>query len=98
MAESAEFKVIDNKSLNRFEVVIDGKSAYLQYLLGKDTISLPHTFTPESLRGRGIASAVTKFALEYAKEHKLQVIVGCSFVGLYIQDHPEYEPLLLKQN
>ena len=94
----AEFKVIDNKSLNRFEIVIDGKSAYLQYVLGKDTISLPHTFTPESLRGKGLASAVTKFALDYAREHKLQVIVGCSFVGIYIQDHPEYEPLLLKQN
>jgi len=94
MAESVEFQVNDNKLLRRFEVNIDDKSAYLQYVLGKDTISLPHTFTPESLRGRGIASAVTKFALDYASKNRLQVIVGCSFVAEYIKLHPEYEPLV----
>jgi predicted GNAT family acetyltransferase len=93
----AEFQVDNNGSLSRFEVNIDDESAYLKYVLGKNTISLPHTFTPESLRERGIASTVTRFALDYAKEKRLQVIAGCSFVALYVQQHPEYEPLLLKQ-
>ena len=94
MNESSELQVNNNHLLSRFEVNIDGKSAFLQYVLGEGTISLTHTYTPEALRGKGIASAVTKFALDYAKEKKLQVIVGCSFVGEYIKLHPEYKPLL----
>jgi predicted GNAT family acetyltransferase len=94
MNESLEYQVNNNKLLSRFEVNMEGKSAFLQYVLGKGTISLIHTYTPEELRGKGIASAVVKVALDYAKEEKLKVIVGCSFVGEYIKLHPEYKPLL----
>jgi predicted GNAT family acetyltransferase len=94
MSESLELQVNNNKLLSRFEVNMEGRSAFLQYVLGKDTISLTHTYTPEALRGRGIASAVVKVALDYAKENKLKVIIGCSFVGEYINLHPEYKPLV----
>ncbi len=89
MAENIQ--VTHNKAMHRFETEVDGKTAYLQYVLEDDRISLTHTFTPELLRGKGIASAVTKFALDYAKENKLHVVAGCSFVAEYITHHPEYK-------
>ncbi len=90
----ADIQVTHNKEMHRFEAEVEGKTAYLQYALRGNTISMDHTFTPDSLRGRGIASVVTKFALDYAKENKLQVIPGCSFVAEYIINHPEYKPLV----
>jgi len=53
-----------------------------------------HTFVPESLEGRGLASALAKFALEYAKGKNLQVIVYCPFVATYLKRHPEYNFLV----
>ncbi len=94
MAEATEVHVIDNTALSRFETQIHDEFAYLQYTLGKDNIALNHSYTSVSLRGKGIASALAKFALENAKEKGLQVIVHCPFVAAYLKRHPEYEPLL----
>ena len=52
------------------------------------------TYTPEELRGRGIASAVVRGALEYAREHHCRVVPTCWFVKGYIQRHPEYTGLV----
>lgn len=94
MAEVTNFNISHNKAMHRFETEIDGKIAYLRYVMEGDSISFVHTFTPDALRGKGIASAVVKFGLNYAKENKLRVIIGCSFVAEYIKLHPEYQALL----
>ena len=55
-----------------------------------------HTFVPDSLSGKGLASALAHYALEYAKERQLKIIVYCPFVGVYIKKHPEYNILVNK--
>jgi len=50
-----------------------------------------HTWVPQELEGRGIASALAEFALNYAKENELQTVVYCPFVKAYIQKHPEWQ-------
>ena len=89
--------IINNTERNRFETEIDGEFAYVEYRFYKDDMALMHTFVPDPARGKGISSALAKFALEYVKEKKINLIVYCPFIAKYIKQHPEYESLIDKQ-
>ncbi len=89
--------IINNIKLSRFETKINGEFAYVDYRFYKDDIALMHTFVPEVGRGKGISSALAKFALEYVKEQNLKLIVYCPIIAKYIKLHPEYEALIDKQ-
>ena len=39
-------------------------------------------------------SRLAKTALEYAREHRHQVIPACVFMKVYIRRHPEYKELI----
>ncbi len=70
-----------------FELERDGHIATLAYTLSGDVLALLETEVPESLRGSGIAGMLAKTALEYAREHHLQVDVVCPFVAGYLGTH-----------
>ena len=78
----------------RFEVHAEGKTAFLSYRRDGDRLVLIHTEVPESLRDRGIGGRLARFALDYAKREGLGVVPRCPFVKTYIQEHPEYLPLV----
>lgn len=66
---------------HQFETTVDGHRAYLAYMdLGKQTLDIYRTFVPDSLRGRGIAAALTEHALQYADRMGYSVIPSCSYV------------------
>jgi len=87
-------EVINNKEAGHFEVTVDGKVAYEQYMQSGDTITFIHSYTPPELRGKGIAGELAKFSLEYAKANNLKVIVKCPYITGYLEKHPEYKTLL----
>ncbi|MDP4220393.1 MAG: GNAT family N-acetyltransferase [Bacteroidota bacterium] len=87
--------IIHNPVRSRFEAEIKGEAAVLEYEFVNGAMALIHTFVPPKHRHQGIAFALIKFALEYARAKDLKVIPGCSSVVLYIEQHPEYEALLL---
>lgn len=71
---------------HQFETTVDGHRAYLAYMdLGKQTLDIYRTFVPDSLRGRGIAAALTEHALQYADRMGYSVIPSCSYVERYIE-------------
>ena len=73
---------------HHFEIIIDGHRAYLTYMdLGKQTLDFYRTFVPDALRGRGIAAALTKQALDYADSIGYSVIPSCSYVERYMELH-----------
>ncbi|MFZ3263652.1 MAG: GNAT family N-acetyltransferase [Terriglobales bacterium] len=80
----------------RFELERDGQVAALDYTLAGEVLALLETEVPESLRGTGIAGALARTALDYAREHHLQVDVICPFVAGYLKTHPEYSDLVLR--
>jgi len=86
--------VINNLENQQFQAKVHEELAYLEYRWLKEDLALMHTYVPESLEGKGLASALAKFALEYAMEKKLQVIVYCPFVATYLKRHPEYNILV----
>jgi predicted GNAT family acetyltransferase len=95
---SLQNPIVNNKKLSRFETAINEEFAYVEYRFYKDDIVLMHTFVPEFASGKGIASALAKFVLEYVKDQKLKLKVYCPVISKYIKNHPEYESLIDRAN
>lgn len=90
-----DIEVKHDRENHMFVAHIDGKEAYLRYLLvGSGTADFIKTYVPYELRGRGIAGKVVEAALKYAKENQLKVIPSCSYVETYIERHKEYADLV----
>jgi predicted GNAT family acetyltransferase len=84
---ASELAVRDHHEVNRFEAVVDGQVAFLQYEKRPDAFVLLHTEVPESLRGKGIASQLAKVGLQSARESGLPIVVHCPFVRAYLRKH-----------
>jgi predicted GNAT family acetyltransferase len=87
-------EVVNNESSRRFEVSVDGHTAFLQYARAGSRIDLIHTSVPPELGGKGLGGVLAKAALEHAREASLTVTATCPFVKSYLERHPEYKPLL----
>ena len=85
--------VRDNKAQSRFELDVDGVVAFANYRLTPSAVIITHTETPQSLRGRGIASELVKGALELIRADGHKVIAGCGFVVDYLRKNPEFADL-----
>ncbi|NQD81196.1 N-acetyltransferase [Pseudomonas seleniipraecipitans] len=82
---SEPFTIHHDVAGHQFETTVDGDRAYLAYMdLGKQTLDIYRTFVPNSLRGRGIAAALTETALDYAERMGYTVIPSCSYVERYM--------------
>lgn len=80
---------------HRFVVDLPEGEARLAYRMTSDSVmDMTSTFVPTAARGRGAAAALTEAALRYAREHQLQVVPTCWYVGDFIDAHREYEALL----
>jgi uncharacterized protein len=86
--------VRDNRTRSRFELDVEGGTAFANYRLTPQAIIITHTETPRSLRGRGIASELVRGALELIRADGHKVIAGCGFVADYLRKHPEYADLV----
>jgi uncharacterized protein len=91
-----EIQVSNNLKRSQFEVIEEGETAFLQYRFHEGAIWLMHTEVPKKLEGRGIASALAHFGLEWAKENKMKAKVLCPFVAVYLKRHPEYNEYIIK--
>ena len=90
----ADVDVINNTEAHRFEVTLGGDVAFAEYNLVEHGIILPHTVVPEAFEGKGVGSALAKFALGYAREQGLKVIPTCPFIAGYISKHPEWHDIV----
>ncbi len=87
------YEVQHNVEKSRYEVTVEGRVSVLNYRRHGNRITFTHAGVPPALEGRGIASAMTRFALDEAKANGYQVRALCSFVQSYIDRHPEYQAL-----
>lgn len=86
--------LIDNTEENRLELPLNGQPAFIEYILGKDRITLTHTEVPEEVEGQGVGGRLVKAALLNARERHLKVVPMCRFVAEYIRRHDEYRDLV----
>jgi predicted GNAT family acetyltransferase len=83
-------RVTDNLAARRFELVIDGEMAVLNYERRGNALVFVHTEVPAVLRGRGVAEALVKAGLEAAQRQGLRIVPVCPFVRAFLRKHPEY--------
>lgn len=92
----ANLNITNNEEQQQFEYREGDVLATLTYRFYKKDIAFMHTEVPESLAGKGIASALAAAAFEYARNIRKKVMVYCPFVGAYIKRHPELREQLDK--
>lgn len=83
-----DYEVMHNETENRFEVEVEGLLSVIEYTIAGNVIDIYHTGVPKELSGRGIAAALAKAVLEFAKNENLEVQPSCSYVKAYIERHP----------
>jgi len=87
--------LIDNAAASRFEMPVEGHTAFVTYRRGSDgVISLNHAEVPRVLEGRGVGSKLVGATLDHVRGEGLKVIPGCSFVRAFIERNAEYADLL----
>jgi uncharacterized protein len=87
-------EVHDNTAARRFELQLDGATAFVAYQKSENAVRLIHTEVPEALSGRGVGSRLAKGTLELLRKSGTQVIAECSFVAEYVKKHPEFQDIL----
>lgn len=87
--------VRNNPAQQRFELDVEGHTAFAYYVLEPGTITFTHTEVPPELGGRGIGSQIARGALDAARAQGLKVVAKCPFISAYIAKHPAYGDLLL---
>lgn len=90
----SDLPVAHNAERSRFEAVVDGETAVLDYRLDGDVIAFTHTEVPPAAQDRGVGSALAHAALDYAEAHGLRVRPLCAFVAAFIREHDEYQHLV----
>jgi predicted GNAT family acetyltransferase len=87
-------EVRDNEKLNRYELTVDGKTAFSEYHLSDGMITFMHTEVPNEFRGKGVGSKLVRGELEAVRKRGLKVIARCPFVTAYIREHAEFQDLV----
>jgi predicted GNAT family acetyltransferase len=89
-------ELTDNSARGRFEMVVDGVTAYVTYARHGDRLTLVHTEVPKALGGRGIGSSLATAVLEEVRRRGLRVAVECEFLEAFIKRHPEFADLVVE--
>lgn len=80
---------------SQFVCEVEGHACVLDYHLNGQTMTITHTGVPEAVGGRGLAAALTCFALDYARQAGWSIVPLCSYSALYIKRHPQYQDLVV---
>lgn len=89
LSPPGDVPVSDNAAQSRFELTVDGHTAYLAYERSRDTLTLVHTEVPPEIRGRHLGDRLVAAALEAGRSAGLRVVVVCPFARAYLQRHQQ---------
>ena len=89
-------EVIQDPSMNRFELLIDGVQAGIaDYQIRDNTIVFVHTEIDPSFREHGLGSELARGALNLVRaDTEYRVVASCPFISEWIGEHAEYQDLL----
>ena len=95
MTESTSYAIRDNVDKQRFETDLgDGSLGIAEYQVRDGKMLFTHTEVPPAHEGRGIGTALIRFALRTARKRGLKVVPICPFFAAYIDKHAEEQDLL----
>ncbi len=80
-----------------FEARLDGHRGELHYRrrdsAGVSVLVIPSVVVDRAIEGRGVAGALTRAALEWARAEGLRVDPLCPYVDAWMRRHPEFNGL-----
>jgi predicted GNAT family acetyltransferase len=86
--EYKNLELVINEAGNRFEMIVDGYIAFIEFKQYPGKIALLHTEVPPQLEGKGAATAIIEKAVAYIEKSNLKLIPLCPMVVAYIKRHP----------
>lgn len=92
---SENIEITHDTERKRFGARVDGSDCELDYELQDGVMTIVHTGVPSRIGGRGVASAMTTKAFEWAKSQGLKIRPACSYAAVFAKRHPEYADLVL---
>ena len=91
--------ITDATARERYEAHLDGELAgVLEYKVTRGRIALIHTEVLPVHEGRGVGSALVRFALDDARRRELRVIATCPYVKDYLTRHPEADDIVIDRD
>ena len=95
--DADEVPIEHNAGAHRFEARFPEGLAMLKYHYDRaGRLSLDHTTVPPARRHHGVAALLAKAALDFARAQHLTVVPVCPYVIAYLQDHPDFAPLVAR--
>jgi uncharacterized protein len=91
-------EVTDNAALARYEMVVDGVTAFVTYVRHDGRLTLAHTEVPKALGGRGVGSLLATAVLEDIRRRGLRIVPECEFIAAFIKRRPEFADLVVAPN
>lgn len=90
-----DIELVNNIEDQRFELQVEGHTAFIEYRQGRDHFTLIHTEVPEALNGKGAGTAIVEKVLYYIEQHQMKLVPVCPFVVAYLKRHPEWKRILV---
>jgi predicted GNAT family acetyltransferase len=83
-----------NVDRQRYEMEIEGETAFVTYRETPEKLYLLHAEVPSALRGRGAGSRLAAAVLDEIRVEGRKIVPYCGFVADFIHRHPDYRDLL----
>jgi uncharacterized protein len=87
-------QVRNNPVRSRYELDVNGETAFALYRLAPGVVTIMHTEVPARWRGQGIGSVLARGVLQDIRAKGWKVIPFCGFLADFIRNHPEFHDLL----
>lgn len=89
--DNNDLRVEHNPEGSRYDLFLNGdRIGYTDYRLGDGSILFTYIEVDPALQGQGLASQLTKWALDDARDRGLKISARCPFIVDYLEMHPEY--------
>lgn len=89
-----DYDIRHNPDRSRFETTVENHECVLDYTLDDTVVSMNRVYVPPPVEGRGIASAITRAALDFSRSQGWKVRPRCPYVAAWIKRHADYQDLI----
>lgn len=96
MTDNNELKVTHNQQDQRFETPLGDGMGMLIYDIEGDVMDMLSVNVPTEFRDRGIATQITRAAMDYAREMGYKVVPTCPFVQVFLRRNADYADLVVR--
>jgi len=86
--------LVNNTAAGRFEVEVEGATAFIKYKNMRDAVALLHTEVPSPLEGRGVAAALVEKTFKYLEERNQKIVPLCPYVAAFLKRYPEWKRII----